>query len=117
MGGWGPRDATAGESWEDVGHLVFEKNDRDNDGVVTAAELSAALVHRYDRSADGEAARQVAALRILSVSLSPSKPFPLHPLSCTPPKRRHRRAWHLHLQGERLCGARDARVSTASARQ
>eukprot|EP00802_Teleaulax_amphioxeia_P005933 Tamp_05937.p1 GENE.Tamp_05937~~Tamp_05937.p1 ORF type:complete len:569 (+),score=82.91 Tamp_05937:3-1709(+) len=57
---------SSGESWEDVGHLVFEKNDRDNDGVVTAAELSAALVHRYDRSADGEAARQVAALRILS---------------------------------------------------
>lgn len=78
MRGWGPRDVTAEESWEDVAHLVFEKNDRDGDGVVTAAELSGALVDRYDRSADGEAARHVAALRILSVSplQSPSSTSP-----------------------------------------
>ena len=59
-------NASSGESWQDVAHLVFAKNDRDNDGVVTAAELSGALVDRYARSPDGQTERDVAALRILS---------------------------------------------------
>jgi len=55
------------ESWDDVEHLVFSKNDRDGNGELTVAELSAALTDRYGRSADAQAARDVTALRILHV--------------------------------------------------
>jgi len=34
------------ESWADVAHLVFDRNDRDNDGSLSAAEVAAALMGR-----------------------------------------------------------------------
>lgn len=53
------------ESWSDVEHLIFEKNDRDNDGKLSAAELAAALMGRYQRTAAGDFERQRKALRMI----------------------------------------------------
>jgi hypothetical protein len=62
-------DAGEAESWDDVAHLVFEKNDRDHDGSLSAAEVSAALLSRYTRDLEGELARDTKALRMVKVNL------------------------------------------------
>ena len=62
-------DAGEAESWDDVAHLVFEKNDRDHDGSLSAAEVSAALLSRYTRDLEGELARDTKALLMVKVNV------------------------------------------------
>ena len=53
------------DNWSDVEHLAFENNDRDHDGSLSASELAAALVGRYERSISGDVVRHGKALRLL----------------------------------------------------
>lgn len=41
-----PAGGSSDETWADVAHLVFDRNDRDNDGSLSTAEVAAALMGR-----------------------------------------------------------------------